>query len=179
VPKAQCHSVPLLICFCLIYLQLQAHYRRQRDTIVEAIETYMPGMCTFTRPTGGMFLWLTFPTLGHITTHQLFEAFAKADVIVAPGPGFYVPSIHEVIAGDPTLRRDTVEISGQDGSGSVRVVDSVTESSTAVGAASAAHTVPCVRACYAAVGPEKLVQAVQAMAQCVKALAAEAPTSAP
>jgi DNA-binding transcriptional MocR family regulator len=140
--------------FCYV-LQLQGHYRRQRDVFVTALDKYVPsGLCTYTRPTGGMFLWLTFPTLGHVTTHQLFEAFAKADVIIAPGTGFYVPGIHELLK--------------------TGVVPTVNEAESARGAnitqSSGASPFPCVRACYAAATAERIVQAVQAMAQCVIAL---------
>lgn len=63
-----------------------------------ALDQYVPaGLCTYSRPTGGMFLWLTFPSLAHVTTQQLFEAFAGVDVIVAPGTGFYVPGLWVVL----------------------------------------------------------------------------------
>jgi DNA-binding transcriptional MocR family regulator len=119
---------------------------------VTALDKFVPaGLCTYTRPTGGMFLWLTFPTLGHVTTHQLFEAFAKADVIVAPGPGFYVPGIHELLETGIVPTVSAVE--SDKGSNKAR-----------------ASAIPCVRACYAAENAEGILQAVQAMAQCVIAL---------
>lgn len=133
--------------------QLQAHYRSQRDVLVEALDQYMPsGTCTYTRPTGGMFVWLTFPTLGHLTTHQLFEAFAKADVIAAPGTGFYVPGIHEVLAADGVASSDQAGKAGE-------------------------KSVPCMRACYAAARADRLVDAIKAMAKCVETLSAEVSTS--
>ena len=89
-----------------------------------------------------MFVWLTFPTLTSTTTHELFEAFAKADVIVVPGPGFRVPTLDEVADA----------------------------SQASVPSKRPAEPYPSVRACYAAVKAEKIVQAIQTMAECVKVL---------
>ncbi|KAJ1409389.1 pyridoxal phosphate-dependent transferase [Ochromonadaceae sp. CCMP2298] len=127
--------------------QLQLFYKSQRDVFCAAIEEhFQPGLCVYSTPQGGMFLWLTFPTL-RVTTWELFEALAAVDVIVVPGTGFHVPAVEAVISG---------EIGGE-GGGSGRAVPCV----------------PCVRACYAAVGAERIVQAAQSMAACVLRLHSE------
>ena len=41
--------------------QVKAVYRQQRDTMIEALDCYFPADVQFTRPYGGMFLWITLP----------------------------------------------------------------------------------------------------------------------
>ena len=78
-----------------------------------ALEQYIPaGLCTYTLPTGGMFFWLSFPTLAHLSTQHVFEAFAAADVIVAPGPTFYVPGIFEQLEAGATPNEPCACVSG-------------------------------------------------------------------
>ena len=110
-----------------------------------------------------MFLWLSFPTLAHLSTHEVFEAFAKADVIVAPGNSFFVPGIYELLESgvQPAL--------GPDGKCATEP-GGIADAAVRAILRKRAQEIPCVRACYAAAGPEKIVQAVQAMADCVKAL---------
>lgn len=70
-------------------------------------EHFPPGFCQFTRPSGGMFLWLTFPTLKRTPT-ELFEELAHtAQVICVAGDSFYVPTINQdsdEYTGPPCIR---------------------------------------------------------------------------
>ncbi|MEM3671732.1 MAG: PLP-dependent aminotransferase family protein, partial [Thermoplasmata archaeon] len=46
-------------------------YKKKRDIMIEALETYMPKGTDFTRPDGGMFLWVTLK--GNIDTEKLLK----------------------------------------------------------------------------------------------------------
>ena len=39
----------------------RAHYRRRRDAMLAALERHMPHGVTWTRPAGGLFVWVTLP----------------------------------------------------------------------------------------------------------------------
>ncbi len=63
-------------------------YGKQKDTMIRAIQTYLPNDITYTNPDGGMFLWLTFPK--NINTKKLFEIAIQEKVAFVPGCAFYV-----------------------------------------------------------------------------------------
>jgi len=65
-----------------------AAYKKQRDTMVSAIEEYFPAEVDFTRPEGGMFLWVTLPE--RLSTLELFEHAVKENVAFVPGTPFFV-----------------------------------------------------------------------------------------
>ena len=138
---------------------------------------FTPEQCTYTIPTGGMFFWLTFPTLKRTSTHELFVALAAADVIVVPGTGFRVAGMQEL------LDQGVVPVSleqralGLDGYTAAAGGDVVGGGDGGAGVARSAEAEsgdngrsPCVRACYAAVGAEKIVEAIKAMALCITEL---------
>ena len=134
-----------------------------------ALEQYIPaGLCTYTLPTGGMFFWLSFPTLAHLSTQHVFEAFAAADVIVAPGPTFYVPGIFEQLEAGATPNEPCAGVSGSAVDDAVG--DAVGDEKVRAALRVPPVKFPCVRACYAAVGADKIVEAVRAMAQVVVSL---------
>ena len=65
-----------------------AHYRRRRDAMLAALERHMPSGVTWTRPEGGLFIWLTLPA--HIDTRALLKrSVAEARVAFVPGAAFF------------------------------------------------------------------------------------------
>jgi 2-aminoadipate transaminase len=65
--------------------------------MVAMLERYCPPEVRFTRPEGGMFLWVTLAE-GQ-SALELFEEAIKEDVAFVPGNAFYVDG-----SGDNTLR---------------------------------------------------------------------------
>lgn len=63
-------------------------YKSQRDSMVDAIEQYFPKEVSYTKPEGGMFLWVTLPE--NISALDLFDISAKKGVVFVPGDPFYV-----------------------------------------------------------------------------------------
>ncbi|AET32020.1 aminotransferase, class I [Pyrobaculum ferrireducens] len=64
-------------------------YKRKRDAMLAALETYMPPGVSWTRPSGGMFIWVTAPP--HIDTKELLKtAVTQYKVAFVPGHGFFV-----------------------------------------------------------------------------------------
>lgn len=64
-------------------------YKRKRDAMLAALETYMPQGVSWTRPSGGMFIWLTAPP--HVDTRELLKtAVTQYKVAFVPGHGFFV-----------------------------------------------------------------------------------------
>ncbi|HTY15068.1 MAG TPA: PLP-dependent aminotransferase family protein [Methanoregulaceae archaeon] len=62
-------------------------YRRQRDVMVKTIEEAFPKEVTFTRPEGGMFLWVTLPE--RMSAMDLFHRAIREQVAFVPGDPFY------------------------------------------------------------------------------------------
>ncbi|OHB80192.1 MAG: aspartate aminotransferase [Planctomycetes bacterium RBG_16_55_9] len=65
-----------------------AAYKKQRDTMVAAIEECFPAEVRFTRPEGGMFLWVTLPE--RLSALKLFEHAIRENVAFVPGSPFFV-----------------------------------------------------------------------------------------
>jgi 2-aminoadipate transaminase len=65
-----------------------AGYKKQRDAMVAAIEDSFPAEVSFTRPEGGMFLWVTLPE--RLSALELFELAVKENVAFVPGTPFFV-----------------------------------------------------------------------------------------
>jgi DNA-binding transcriptional MocR family regulator len=63
-------------------------YRHRRDVMLAALERSMPLEVTWTRPEGGMFVWLTLPE-GLDSRHLLTEALATERIIFVPGTSFF------------------------------------------------------------------------------------------
>jgi 2-aminoadipate transaminase len=67
---------------------IRALYRRQRDAMLAALEREMAGLdVQWTRPTGGMFLWLRLPA--GIDTVALLPRAVERNVAFVPGAAFY------------------------------------------------------------------------------------------
>jgi 2-aminoadipate transaminase len=62
-------------------------YRERRDAMTRALEREMPPGVRFTRPAGGLFLWLEFPA--GIDGRQLLQRCMDAGVAFVPGEGFF------------------------------------------------------------------------------------------
>jgi 2-aminoadipate transaminase len=77
--------------------RLREVYRERRDAMLEALAREMPPGVTWTRPQGGLFLWVTLPA-GLDSTGLLRDALAR-DVAFVPGAPF-----HAAGGGEHTLR---------------------------------------------------------------------------
>ena len=62
-------------------------YSERRDVMLEALAKNCPPEVTWTRPQGGLFLWVTLPE--GMDCHQVFEAAIKENVAFVPGDSFY------------------------------------------------------------------------------------------
>lgn len=66
----------------------RALYLRRRDAMLEALETYMPPGVTWTRPEGGLYIWVTLPA--HIDGAVLSERLLMEEAVsVISGAAFY------------------------------------------------------------------------------------------
>jgi len=78
-------------------LKIREIYKKQRDLMVSMIEKLFPEEIKFTRPEGGMFLWITLPD--KLSSLDLFEKAQRKNVAFVPGKAFYVDG-----GGNNTLR---------------------------------------------------------------------------
>jgi DNA-binding transcriptional MocR family regulator len=67
---------------------LCATYRPRRDAMVQALEEFMPQGVKFTRPGGGMFIWVELPE-GFDAAQLLARGIAEERVAFVPGSAFY------------------------------------------------------------------------------------------
>jgi 2-aminoadipate transaminase len=65
-------------------------YRERRDVMLEALSQYFPAEVTWTRPKGGLFLWVTLPE--GADAQKLFDAAVRENVAFVPGECFYAPN---------------------------------------------------------------------------------------
>jgi 2-aminoadipate transaminase len=77
--------------------RIRGVYRHQRDLMVSVIEETFPPSVSFTRPEGGMFLWVTLPPGCNVM--DLFELAIKENVAFVPGLPFYTDG-----GGSDTMR---------------------------------------------------------------------------
>jgi DNA-binding transcriptional MocR family regulator len=63
-------------------------YKGRRDAMLAALETHMPRGVTWTRPEGGLFVWVTLPE-SHDAAALLKRAVAEANVAFVPGSAFF------------------------------------------------------------------------------------------
>ncbi|MBC9784260.1 PLP-dependent aminotransferase family protein [Heliobacterium chlorum] len=63
-------------------------YGIQRDAMVEAIEEYFPKDIEYTKPEGGMFLWVTLPE--GVSAVEVFNEAIARKVAFVPGDPFYI-----------------------------------------------------------------------------------------
>jgi 2-aminoadipate transaminase len=62
-------------------------YRERRDVMLEALEEHMPKGVGWTRPEGGLFLWVTVPP--QINTTNLMIEAVQQKVAFVPGESFF------------------------------------------------------------------------------------------
>jgi DNA-binding transcriptional MocR family regulator len=66
----------------------RAHYRRRRDWLLAALERHMPAGVRWTRPHGGLFVWLTLPE-GIDAAGLLQRSLKEVGVAFVPGGAFF------------------------------------------------------------------------------------------
>lgn len=69
-------------------VKIKEAYKKQRDRMVSSIEKHFPEEVKFTRPEGGMFLWVTLPE--GVSSLRLFDLAGGENVAFVPGSAFYV-----------------------------------------------------------------------------------------
>jgi DNA-binding transcriptional MocR family regulator len=68
-------------------------YRERCEAMLDALDTEMPAGVAFTRPAGGLFLWVTLPE--DQSARVLLEECVKRNVAFVPGGAFYPNGGHE------------------------------------------------------------------------------------
>lgn len=68
-------------------------YKNRRDAMLEAIKTEFPSEVRYTKPTGGIFLWVTLPD--YINSKKLLETSLKKGVAFVTGEAFYPNGGHK------------------------------------------------------------------------------------
>jgi len=72
-------------------------YRERRDTMLESLASLMPAGTRWTRPEGGLFIWVTLPPGLH--SKAMLPRAINARVAYVPGTGFYADG-----SGTDTMR---------------------------------------------------------------------------
>ena len=71
---------------------IRSVYRERRDVMLEALSRYFPPEVIWTKPKGGLFLWVTLPEGADAA--RLFDAAGRENVAFVPGDCFYAPNGH-------------------------------------------------------------------------------------
>jgi DNA-binding transcriptional MocR family regulator len=66
-------------------------YRERRDAMLAALDHYLPPGCTWTRPAGGFYVWLTVPE--GLDTKAMLPRAVTQRVAYVPGTAFYADSL--------------------------------------------------------------------------------------
>lgn len=66
---------------------IRSLYRERRDVMLGALQDFFPGEVKWTRPQGGLFLWITLPQ--SLDSHKILEAAVTQNVAFVPGNSFY------------------------------------------------------------------------------------------
>ncbi|UWQ49995.1 PLP-dependent aminotransferase family protein [Leisingera caerulea] len=85
-------------CFDAHVEQLRAVYQRRRDVMLAALEEHMPEGVDWTRPEGGMFVWVTLPE-GMNGADLLARSLETEKVAFVPGQAFFADG-----SGQNTIR---------------------------------------------------------------------------
>lgn len=67
--------------------RIRTVYKERRDVMLNAMEEHFPPGVTWTRPQGGLFLWIRMPE--HVDAEELLEAAVEEKVVFVPGGAFY------------------------------------------------------------------------------------------
>lgn len=62
-------------------------YRERRDAMLSALESEMPSGVRWTRPQGGLFLWMTLPS--NLNARTLLDECVRQNVAFVPGGAFF------------------------------------------------------------------------------------------
>lgn len=82
---------------------LREEYRSRRDTMLAAMNQYFPPSARWTKPSGGMFIWVELPE--HVDTAELLDtAVREEQVAYIPGSAFRVQS--SIMGSSPSDRSD-------------------------------------------------------------------------
>ena len=68
-------------------------YKEKRDTMLDSLEDYFPEGVDWTKPDGGMFLWVTLPK--HVDAEKLFPKAIEHKVAYVVGSAFYPKRDHK------------------------------------------------------------------------------------
>jgi 2-aminoadipate transaminase len=68
-------------------------YRERRDAMLAALDEAMPPGVTWTRPSGGLFVWMTLPEA--LSARTLLDECVRQNVAFVPGGAFYPNGDHE------------------------------------------------------------------------------------
>ena len=68
-------------------------YRERRDAMLEALAAFFPPEVTWTRPHGGLFLWLTLPE--GAVSQELLRPALESNVAFVPGNSFYATRVDD------------------------------------------------------------------------------------
>jgi DNA-binding transcriptional MocR family regulator len=68
-------------------------YRERRDAMLAALDSEMPEGVVYTRPSGGLFLWMTLPD--KLSARTLLDECVRRNVAFVPGGAFYPNGGHE------------------------------------------------------------------------------------
>jgi len=71
---------------------IRSVYRERRDVMLDALSKYFPPEVTWTKPKGGLFLWVTLPE--GTDAEKLFQSAVRENVAFVPGDCFYAPNGH-------------------------------------------------------------------------------------
>jgi 2-aminoadipate transaminase len=95
--------------------RLKVAYRERRDAMLAELERSMPDGVIWTRPAGGMFLWLTLPS--KISVRELLPAAVAAGVSFVPGTAFHAGS-----GGEHSVRLNFTSSSLEEISKGIRIL---------------------------------------------------------
>ena len=73
--------------------RIRGVYRGRRDAMIAALEEHFPEDVRFTRPAGGLFLWVELPE--GLDSRELLERALEERVAFVPGECFYPNGGHE------------------------------------------------------------------------------------
>ena len=66
----------------------RSHYRKRRDAMLAALAQHMPPGVSWTKPSGGLFVWVRLPE--HLDGRELLDCALNAEgVAFVPGAGFF------------------------------------------------------------------------------------------
>jgi 2-aminoadipate transaminase len=87
------------------------HYKKRKDTMLNAMREQLPQDVRFTDPAGGLFTWLTFPDGFDARKFLLECAIPKFEVGYVPGEPFYAkdPEINTARVSFSTVAADLLE----------------------------------------------------------------------